>query len=215
MTRERWGAAKFVMGQFRGLADACVARGELERADAVMRRASDLCGVLDDSFGDFAAGVPRFAEVTGKAGKQQGRQQESRLPVLSSPPSSLTQDALYADLQLRWCKLLIARGMHSQAYSLANNRLAPYCRKRGFHLREVLARVLATRACYAAMAAGGMGSEGALAMPSLVEAKLAARDLGLSSVDSQMLVLQASIELLEGRGLDAFKPFLSKTSKLW
>jgi hypothetical protein len=186
------------------LFDACVARGELERAEAVLHRAGDLCGVLDDSLGDFAAGVPPIITVAGECAAEE-RQQGANMAALSSPPSSLTRDALYADLQLRWCKLLIARGMHAHAYALANNRIGPYCRNRGFRFREVMSRVLAANACYEAMAAGGMGSEGALAMPSLVEAKRASHGLGLSSVESQLLVLQASIELLEGRSLHALR----------
>ena len=86
-----------------------------------------------------------------------------------------------------------------------NNRLTPYCSKRGFQFRGILSRVVATRACFEAMAAGGMGNEGALAMSSLIEAKRASHDLGLVAIESQLLVLQSSIELMEGRRVDALR----------
>ncbi len=178
------------------LFDACLLRGELGRCEDLVRRLAQLCGVVEygQQYGG-GGGTAAAAVVDSSNDDGGGRGIDSGEASYSSDLLPAERAALRADVQLKWCELLVARGEHAAAYSLCNGRLVPYCASRGFAFRGVLARLLAARAAFeatgtgASLAGGGPGSgpaavassarsgrggaDGALAMSALLECKAA------------------------------------------
>ena len=173
------------------------------RAEEILRRAGDLCGVLDDSMSSFAAGFG--AIFSGDESSEKSKFADDQIvkhaqQASASSTSSLTR-CYFCRSPITLVQIIDCAGLHSQAYALANNRLVIFSVDNVvFVFAKFLSRVLAVIACYEATVVGGVGAEGAVVMAALVEAKRLSQGLGLRKVDAQLLVLQASIAM-QGAGI--------------
>ena len=109
---------------------------------------------------------------------------------------------VYVDIQIRWLEYLVAVGEEDQAYQIANDVLAPSCRRRGLEVRRCLVLYLAALSASNSSSNGGMATS---ALPAVLECASTAKKLGLRTILSKISVLKSKLQLERGYPLDALR----------